>query len=167
MAFAVNHKEAGDGLRPKGEYECIIREARQTTTQNGTPCISIPLIVRNDVSNPSRGTIFHNLWMKKEPTAADNACEGYSAKQIQSISKAAGLPNGKTYTGINEWCDDLKGKLLRITINHEEYKGKTNARVQWINETKHPDCKHIYDAPTQLDAEGFTELDSDPNDVPF
>lgn len=150
----VNYEEAKAGLIPEGEYEVMIQEARMIFTRGGTPCIDMPLIIREDVDeNPRKsGRIFHTLWKRKEPTAADLACEGYSAKQVQMLSKAAGLPNGRDYANMQDWCDDLKGRFLRVTVGHEEYRGQTNARVKWTNETKHPN--------------GFSPID-DESDVPF
>lgn len=176
MGFSVDHSQA-NSLLPEGEYECIIEFARQTTTRNGTPFINIPLIIRKDVAdNPKKaGKIFHSLWMKKEPTPADNACDGYSAKQIQSLSKAAGLPNGKSYANMEEWCADLAGKPIRVTVYHDEYKGNVNARVSWTNETKYPNVAAL-DKETHQAMHGnifasnnpdFTEIQNDPDDVPF
>lgn len=162
MAFSVNHEEAAAvEMKPAGDYECVVCDARQTTTTKGTPVISIKLAIRTDVPNPATGILFHNLWMKKEPTAADNACEGYSAKQIQSLSKAAGLPNGKNYPSIEAWCADLLTKPVRATLEHEEYNGRTIERVKWVNETQFPKVAD----PAMQD---FTELpDEAIGDVPF
>lgn len=150
----INYDEAKSEIIPVGEYEVTIQEARMTYTRSGTPCIDIPLIIREDIDeNPvSSGRIFHTLWKRKEPTIADQACDGFSSKQVQMLSKAAGLPNGKAYDNMQEWCDDLKGRFLRVTVEHEEYNGQTRARVKWTNESKRPN--------------GFTPVD-DESDVPF
>lgn len=171
MSFNVDHSQA-NSLLPEGEYECIIEFARQTTTRMGTPYINIPLIIRKDVAdNPKKaGKIFHSLWMKKEPTPADNACDGYSAKQIQTLSKAAGLPNGKGYASIDDWCNDLAGKLIRVTVYHAEYNGNVNARVSWTNETKYPNViAEDTETQTALQGEGFTPIQGSfaDDDVPF
>lgn len=169
MSFNVDHSQASS-LLPEGEYECIIKFARQTATPKGIPFIDIPLIIRKDVENPKKGgKIYHSLWMKNEPTQADMACDGYSAKQIQSLSKAAGLPNGKAYASIDDWCNDLAGKLIRVTVYHSEYKGKVNVRVRWANETQYPNVI-AEDAETQtvLQDEGFMPIQgSFDDDVPF
>lgn len=171
MGFGINYDEAGSDLLPKGEYECITGVVKRTTTQNGVPVIDFPLVIRNDVADNAykNRKIFHSLWMKKEPTAADNACEGFSAKQIQSLSKAACLPNGKSYASIDEWCDDISNKLVRVTVDHEEYKGSMQARVKWVNETKNKECTHKWDAPLVPDGQqDFSEIiDEDDSDVPF
>ena len=172
MSFSVDHSQASAGLLPEGEYECIIEFARQTTTRMGTPFIDIPLLIRKDVPDNPRhgGKIFHSLWMKREPTQADLACDGYSAKQIQSLSKAAGLPNGNAYADIDEWCADLAGRTVRVTVAHNTYKGNTNARVKWVNETRHPTVVAADEETTAALAgrDGFTPLPKgDNDDVPF
>lgn len=165
MGFGVNYDEASAGLLPAGIYECLIDTAKKTVTQNGTPVIDVRMIIRNDVEKNQRknARIYHSLWMRKEPTAADNACEGFSAKQIQSLSKAAGLPNGKAYESIDQWCEDLPGKLVLVTTEHETYKDKPRSKVRWVNETKHPECKHVRSQGPQ----DFVEADEDDGDVPF
>lgn len=162
MSFSVDHNQAAS-LLPEGEYECIIKEAYQTATRLGTPFINIPLIIRDDVpDNPQHGRINHNLWMKREPTDADRACDGYSAKQIQALSKAAGLPNGRQYADIDDWCADLAGRTVRVTVEHDTYKGSTNARVKWVNESRYP-------ASVEAEAiqQGFSPIDAGDDDVPF
>lgn len=169
MAFNVNHDEAAEyELLPEGEYEVIIKSCKQTTSKNGTPCVNMQLVVRNDVAQSCQNyVLWDNLWKRREPTSADMAVEGYSVKQVQSLSKAAGLPNGKSYADINEWAADLAGKLIRVTIEHEEYQGSKYARVKWRNESKQPTCKHIWKKEeANVPDVGYAELDED-EDVPF
>lgn len=166
--MVVDYNAAND-LIPEGEYECIIRQVAVDVTRNGTEYIDVPLIIRNDVEeNPRRGgTIYHKLWRRREPTAADLACDGFSAKQIQSLSKAAGLPNGKSYPSMDEWMEELAGKLVRVTVYHEEYKGVEQARVSWVNQTRKPDCRHVYkDAAPGLEGPELREIGNE-DDVPF
>lgn len=174
MAFQINHKEASGGILPEGEYEVIVKNAHIGATNGGAPCINFQLAIRNDCGQAHAGyTIYDSLYQRREPTPADLAVDGFSAKQIQALSKAAGLADGKRYSGIDEWADDLVGRLLRVTIRHEDYNGKTRARVQWRNETRFPDCKHVWTA-ADLAADcaagkaGFTELGgAGDDDAPF
>jgi hypothetical protein len=145
MSYNVNYDEAAEGseLIPEGEYECIIKYAGEDATQKGTVYMGATLVVRNDIDQPCKNKyIWHKIWQKKEPSPADLACNGYSSKQINALSKAAKLPNGKKYESLSEWCDELKDKIVRVTVEHEEYNGKTNAKVKWVNESKFPQCKH-------------------------
>lgn len=170
MSFSVDHKQASTyELPPMGDYECVIKSASQAQTKNGTPCVAIILAIRTDVSNPQKGgNLYHNLWKRKEPTPADLACGGYSIKQIQIISAAVGLENGKSYDSLDAWCDDLVNRLVLVSVYHETYNGKTNARISRFKSTQHPS----YQPPqsSSYNAESFMELppsDDDDSDVPF
>lgn len=166
MAFGINHEQATQGgLIPEGEYEVIIHAAHEDATGGGTIYFSIPLIVRNDVEQPYKNAfIWHALWKRKEPTAADMACGGYGNGQIQMISKAAGLENGRKFEDLRDWGNALRGRLLRVTVKHEEYQGKVNARVAYVNSTKRPNCNHQF--KDKKNPEIFREVESD-DDLPF
>lgn len=146
MSFEVNHSQAGSGgIIPEGEYEVIIKSALEDATQGGTMYINVPLVIRNDIEQPYKNAyIWHKIWQLKQPKPADLACGGYSSWGIQNISKAAGLENGKKYDDLGDWGDDLKGKLIRVTVKHDQYNGNTQVNVKYVNETKAPDCKHEY-----------------------
>ena len=156
MAYSVNYDEAAEGtdLIPEGEYECIIKYAGEDATRGGTVYMGVTLVVRNDINQPCKNKyIWHHIWQKKEPTPADLACSGYSSKQINAVSKAAKLPNGKSYDTLTDWADDLKNRCVRVTVEHEEYQGKTNAKVKWVNESKHPDCQHKWKGEEDMSKE--------------
>ena len=145
MAYSVNYDEAAEGsdIIPEGEYECIIKYAGEDATRGRTVYMGVTLVVRNDIDQPCKNKyIWHHIWHKKEPSPADLACSGYSSKQINAVSKAAKLPNGKSYDTLADWADELKNRCVRVTVEHEEYQGKTNVKVKWINESKCPDCRH-------------------------
>lgn len=169
MAFGVDYSKASEGgLIPEGEYEVIIKNAGEDVTKNGTHHLSIPMIVRNDIEQPRKNArIWHKIWKKKEPTETDNQCGGFSSAQIQSLSKAAGLPNGKQYADLGEWCEDLNAKLARVTVKHEDWNGNTNARVAFVNPSKHSVCNHIFKSSDGVvPANSFQEVDDD-GDLPF
>lgn len=156
----VNHKEAEPSysLPPEGEYECMIEQAAESATLKLTPFLDIRLRIRTDVPNPCAGILFHRIWKKRQPTPADIACEGYVAWQVQSLSKAAQLPDGKEYATLDDWCADLIGRCIRVTVEHEEYNGRKRARVQ------HVDVSEVQSLPP----EAFKEFDdSDEPEVPF
>jgi len=187
MAFGVNYDEAGseNSTLPEGEYEVIIKYAGEDVTARAkTAYINVTCVIRNDVDQQYKNKyIWHSIWQKKEKSPADLACGGYSSKQIQSLSKAAGLENGKKYESLADWCDDLKNHVIRVTTENEEYpagSGKIQTRVKWTNESKFPQCNHRwknadvdvvedeapapkYAAPAQ---QGFEEVPSD-DDLPF
>lgn len=169
MAFTVNHSEVNDyQIKPKGEYECIIERVKPSTTKLGKPCINLVLIIRNDVQNPVKGgKIFDALYKKTQPSAADLNVDGFSAAQIQRWCKAARIENGRHFDSLEDLCAALEGKLVRVTLDHEEYKGKPHERIGFANETRFPECKHKFKEKANLNAE-FTELPADDgDDVPF
>lgn len=167
MSFTIGGTISEKNILPAGQYECIIKSAMQTVTRKETPYIQLQLEVRSDVpANPAKeGTILHSLWMKRQPSSEDLSCDGYSDKQIQSISKAVGIPNGKCYRDVDEWCEDLEGKTVRATIEHEEWNGLVQARVRWLNKSLVPITKQKPKS-NQLILDGFTEIEND-DDLPF
>lgn len=169
MGFGVDYNQAPQTkLIPEGEYEVVIKSAYEDISNGGTVFFNVPLIVRNDVEQPYQDAyIWHKLWKKKDPTPEDLACDGYSYKQIQGLSKAAELPNGKNYATLTEWGEDLKGLPIRVVVEHDTYNGKTNARVKYLNETNHAPCNHVY-KNTESQANNYAAADPLSNDeLPF
>lgn len=169
MAFSLNYKDRPE-LIPAGEYECRIERAIETATNRGTPYLDILLRVRRDVEQPEQGRrIDHAIWPKKTPDAADQAFSGYSARQILALSEAAGLPSGRSYQGFDDWCDDLTGRLVRVTVYHDTYNGNTSARVRWVNATQVPGeaaAAQESVVPQAAGPGGFQPLPDD-DDLPF
>lgn len=156
MSYSVNYDEVSEGseIIPEGEYECIIKYAGEDSTKGGTVYMGITLVVRNDVDQPCKNKyIWHHIWQKKEPSPADLACSGYSSKQINAVSKAAKLPNGKSYEWLSDWSDELKNRCVRATVEHEEYQGKPQVKVKWINESKFSDCRHKWKGAEDVQGE--------------
>lgn len=183
MNLNINYDEAteSNGLLPAGEYETIIKFAGEDVTRNGTIYISIVLVFRNDIEQGYKNKyIWHQLWKRKNPTNVDIDCSGYGARDIQTLSKAAGLQNGKKYDGFDEWFADLQGKVISVTIKHEEFNGEQQVKVRYVNPSKYPECKHVWKsnnpaspeavaaraAESRTGSEDFVEIDAD-DDLPF
>lgn len=168
MAFGLDYSGLSENsLIPEGEYECVIHSAVETATDYGTPYININLRVRRDVEQEQQGrTIFHSLWMKKNPEPQDAPFGGYSAKQILSLSRAAGLAAGTKFNSLSDWCDALTDHAVRVTVYHDEYNGRTNARVRWVNETRYPEAAEPAPAPAAKPAQDFQPMPDD-DDLPF
>ena len=142
MAFQINHSAAFDTI-PEGDYEFVITSCRTNATRGGTEYIDVQLTVRNDVAQSQRHRVVYNpIWRAKNPAAEDAACDGFRARDINQLSRAAALENGKSYTGIDEWCADLVGKAVRATVYHDEYNGNVNARIRRMSKTNFPDIQH-------------------------
>lgn len=148
MNFTTNYENVGSGstLLPEGDYECIIKSAILNTTVNGTPYFDVRFVIRNDIQNQKYANkyIFHSIWKKKTPSEADNQVGGYSFAQIMALAKAAKIPAGKNYSSLDEMGKDLEKKPVLVTLEHNTYNNTTNERVKYVNESKFPDCKHVF-----------------------
>lgn len=162
MAFNVHYDEhTTPQLLPEGKYECLIQSAREDVTQGGTVHLSIPLQLRRDVGQPYGGALlWHKLWRRKAPTADDLAVDGYSAKQIGALSRAAGIPNNQSFPSLEVWCQAICGKAVQADVVHEDYNGQTRARVQWVNppSVPLPEAQQAAQAPLA----GATEAPDEP-----
>ena len=161
MAFTTNYDELDEqSLKPEGEYECVIKNVFETISKNSKPYISVVCSICDDVKNPCKGTIFHSIQKKKPEniTEDDAKVEGYVAWQVMQLSKAAGLPNGKSYECLGDWCADLKGRPVRVVLEHDTYNGRTREKVKWFNISK---------VPAPIPSEEDMEDLGDDSDVPF
>jgi hypothetical protein len=101
------------------------------------------LVIRNDVEQGSANRLVTlRLYKKHEPTEADLACGGYMAWQVNSISRAAGLPDSKAYGDIHEWLKDMAGKPMKVFIKHEAYNGRNYIKVSEFSPTAFAEVKH-------------------------
>lgn len=146
MGFKTNYDEVQDySLIPMGEYEVIVQKIEERTTQSGATGLNMTLVIRNDVEQKCQNRcIFHTLWKRREPTQADLQVQGYGFNQIMQLAKAVGLTNGKEYENVYALCGDIVNHVIRVKVVHEEYNGRTNERVHYINVSKFPECRHIY-----------------------
>ena len=151
--FKTNYSEVSEGnvLLPEGNYEVIFKYVGESSTANNFPCVDITMHVRNDVEQKYKNKpIFDNLYLVKEPSAADKECGGFSFKRIQSISKASGIPNGKEYANIGEWCSEFANRCVQVVIKHEiNNKGIVKAKVKFYNETRFPINNHVWKNPDE------------------
>lgn len=149
MNFTTNYDNVGtgSGLLPEGLYECVVKSASLNATQNGKPYFDVRFVIRNDVSQKYQNKyIFHSLWKIKNPSEADMQLDGYSFKQIMALAKAAKIPAGKNYANLDEMGKDLIGKPVLVEVEHNTNpnNGQTKERVKYVNESKYPDCKHVF-----------------------
>lgn len=150
MGFKTNLSEASQtengGIKPEGDYECIIAKAEFHTTPRGAKGINFSFVVRNDIPNQKykNSYIFHTIWKKKEPNELDMQIEGYNFNQLMYLGKVAGLQDGKEYDNLQGYLDDLKGKCILATLEHDEYNGTKREKVSSIGQTKFPNCSHKF-----------------------
>lgn len=146
MGFSTNYSDTGSfDLIPEGKYEVVIKNADERTTNSGKKYLNLWLVIRNDVEQKYKNRyIFHTLWKRKEPTKADMQVEGYSFGWIMTLAESAGLPSGKNYETISDFCKDLINRTLLVTIEHDDYNGNMREKVEYIDKTKFPACKHVF-----------------------
>ena len=146
MGFTNDYSKAQkpNGVKPEGDYEVIIVKAEERQTKGGKTGLNLSMVIRNDVDQKYKdGYLFHTLWKRKEPTAADLQVKGYGFNQVMALGKAAGLPDGKDYASLEDFLKDLIGKSVRVHLVHEEYKGEKQERISWMNPTDYPEVRHV------------------------
>jgi hypothetical protein len=188
MAFSTDYSDVSEGtdLLPEGEYEVIIKYAGEDSTPapGNKIYISVVCVLRNDVDQKYKNKyLFHALWHRRTPSPADMAVGGYSSKQINSMSKAVGIPQNQEFETLADWCETLTNRCMRVTTEHDTYNGKTRDKIKWTNATQFPDCKHVWkskdgeettvdnsaqlaETPANFGGADFVEIDGD-DDLPF
>lgn len=144
MAFTVDTNNVQEnnnrGVMKPGEYEMVIKEVKEGATQSGTAYIQIELVVRNDVDQEYKNKhVWYSIWDTQKTRES-----GMYARNINTISKHAGIQNGATFNGIEEWGKFLFGKAIRVTIKNDEYNGKTREQVSYINASNFQQCNHSW-----------------------
>jgi len=168
MVFTLNHEEAFEGNAPivDGTYEVFIEKAFEDATKNGAEYINFWLRIRNDIKQKSQNqVIFHRIWKGKESGK-------YHTGMINTIAKAAQLPNGKSYKSMEELLNDFVRKPLKVTVKNEtsEYNGTTyeNLNVKAQSETEFPNLQHVV---KEKDGQGTSKnndsIDIQEEDLPF
>ena len=150
MGFTNDYSQAQDfsGVKPEGDYEVLIVKAEEKQTKNGKTGLNLKMVIRNDVDQKfQNGYLFHTLWKRKEPTAADLQVNGYGFGQVMALGKAAGLPDGKDYASLAYFLADLIMKPVRVRLKHEEYNGTVQERVDCINPSSFTKISHVMKKP--------------------
>lgn len=136
---------------PTGEYEMVINHAAERATQNGAESLQIDFIVRNDLdaAEPDTNAKYHNrhLFMDNWKRKATGA---YDMDGLQYILEAAQIPEGTQLNSIQDFCDALYRKPVRVytKVSKEEYNGETQERNQiapWnVHVSKYPQVQHQF-----------------------
>lgn len=187
MAFKTKAPSREFDLIPEGEYEVIIRNIEEKKSMTGSNTkLNFSLVVRNDVEQKFKNAyLFHEIWKKLEPNEDDKSVDNYNYDQLmQTVASVGGIPDGTEFETVQELCKVLVGKLLRVTVKHSTYNGKTTAKIDQLRgvaATKFPECRHVFkDAPVQAQQSASTinqpvsanvseeiEILGDDDDVPF
>ena len=144
MAFTVdtNNTQENMGTIKPGDYEVVIKEVTEgASQQKGTPFIQIELVVRNDVNQEFKNKhLWFTIW--DTPTTRE---KGVYAKQINTVSKHAGVQNGASFNSVQDWGRFIQGRPVLATVKLEEYNGEQKERVSFISATKFPQCMHKWE----------------------
>ena len=142
MVFTLNHEEAFEGSSKieDGTYEVFIEKAYEDATPNGAEFMNFWMRIRNDIKQPSQNqVIFHRVWKGKETRK-------YHTGMINTLAKAAQLPNGKSYNSMEDLLGDFVNKPLKVTVKNEksEYNGNVyeNLNVKFQEQTQFIDLQH-------------------------
>lgn len=161
MGFSQNNAAATEGgqLKPQGDYEVIISSIEERETKNGAWGLNFRLTIRNDIAEQKykNACLFYTIWKKKEPNNDDLAVNGYNFGQLMNVGKASGLQNGKNYEGLNDYCDDLVGKVCVAKLIHDTYNGVTREKVDTVKETTHHECNHVYKTKDSAAAQTYAK----------
>lgn len=137
MAITIDYNKAYD-IIPEGDYEFQIGPASLATTKGGTNYISVPMTIRKDVDQPQSGRVlYHAIWKKKEPNNMDSQIGGFNFSSVMSILKNVGIPAGTEFDSLKDMLKAVEGKPIRGTVLHDEYNGRTNAKINAFAPTQH------------------------------
>lgn len=139
MGFIFDRSKAttNDGIKPEGDYECMIESVGKNETKSGKTSIHFQLRIRKDIDGQSYGgaCLFYDIWKKREPTECDASVGGYNYGQLMAAGVAAQLEE-KEYKSVRKYLDEMEGKPVIATVKHEEYNGKTYEKVSKLLPTK-------------------------------
>lgn len=181
--FVTNTKDINNyELVPEGEYEVIIAKIEEKTSYNGSNTkLNFSLTVRNDVEqNCKDRVLFLEIWKKKTPNDMDILIENYNFMHLMNVVKHCKIPDGTQFNSVSDLCKELVHKCIRVKVHHDEYNGKTSAKIDQlygIFDTKLPECKHQFRS-VQTSAETFVSQNNhnplddfeeviNPDDLPF
>ena len=126
--FTIDHTQATEfeTIKP-GEYEVIVINYEQTTSQNGNPRVIVDYEIRSDVDQPCKGQkiLFDNFTVTEK-----------AMWRFQAASKAAGFQNGLTFKNFKEWCEAFLNKHLRLVVGEREYNSKVYPEVKGFKESQ-------------------------------
>lgn len=119
--FTIDHSQATEfeTIKP-GEYEVVVINYEQTTSQNGNPRVIVDYEIRSDVDQPCKGQkiLYDNFTVTEK-----------AMWRFQAASLAAGMPNGTTFKSFKDWSESFLHKHLRVVVGEREYNGKKYPQV--------------------------------------
>lgn len=173
-----SNNNGGNSVLPAGEYECVINSVAEQATKSGAESIHFDLIVRNDLDQamPETNGKHHNqhVWLDEWKRRKTNQ---YDMGNIQYFVEAAGIPEGTQITSIEQFCQLMYHKPVKIklSVDESEYQGKKqerNSAAPWDwKKTQFPQVAHQWKKSKSNDDDPFKEQNNGPTvsneDLPF
>ena len=138
---------------PQGNYEMVIKSAKETTTKNGSESLQLDLVVRNDLdqvpelketnANYHNRHVFMDNWKRK-------ATGQYDMEGFQYILEGAQVPEGTAINTVEDFMRLISGRPILVFVKKEKdtYKDDGSYRntvAPWnISKTKFTQVNHVY-----------------------
>lgn len=148
MSFVVDTSNIQDGPVMPGEYEVVINKVTEgESKKNKTPYIQIDLIIRNDVmiQDFKNRHLYYTIYDTKSTRE-----QGIYARQINTVSKYAGVQNGARFANIQEWGKTIEKRPVLANVIEEIYNDNKVTKVNYIAESKYPQCFHDWTKTIQI-----------------
>lgn len=68
----------------------------------------------------------------------DSQIGGFNFGSVMSILKNAGIPAGAEFDSLKDMLKAVEGKPISCVVVHDEYNGRTNAKINTFAPTKYP-----------------------------
>ena len=161
-ADTENVNKGRSGIIKAGEYEALIVNVEQRTAKSGTESINVEFVLRNDVQQEYQNKhVWMDVWRTQKTIE-----NGQYARNINTISKVAGIQNGQKFEGFESWVAAVKNRPCKITVGIETYNDKEKNTVKWLNDTVFPNVAHKFkDTTTNTVTQQPVEEETD--DLPF
>ena len=164
--FSLDYTDVyeGTGRIADGDYEVIIKSAKEGATPGGAEYVEFDVVIRNDFNQPHKNMhVFHKVWKAKDTGK-------YNMKTFNTMGKAFQLQNGKTYNSFDELLDDFVLMTARANIKTEKnsYGGKEydNYRV-FFNPTTLTSVAHDWNQSKSKNEPDISLLNIKDDDLPF
>ena len=159
MAFTTNYSNIQEYQEFKEQfYEFIVKDVYEEQSKNGNHCITLELVVRNDVKQEMQN---FRIWDRLYRLTATNKYD------IEKLMKkgASFIGQEKSYETFEDFINDFKGRAAKGKVFLEEFNGKKKPKVGFFTKTDYPNIAHTWKEKT--DSAGFSQANIQEDDLPF
>lgn len=159
MAFTTNYSNIQEYQEFKEQfYEFIVKDAYEEKAKSGNHCITLELVVRNDVKQEMQN---FRIWDRLYRLTATNKYD------IEKLMKKGGsfIGQEKSYETFEDFINDFKGRVAKGKVFLEEFNGKKTPKVGFFTKTDFPNIAHKWKEKT--DSTGFSQANIQEDDLPF